>query len=42
MGPKIEAALGFVQDGGEYAIITSLDKAIDALNGKTGTKITPG
>ncbi len=42
MGPKIEAALGFVQNGGDYAIITSLDKAMDALDGKTGTKIIPG
>jgi carbamate kinase len=39
MGPKIEAALGFVERGGERAIITSLDKAVDALNGKTGTHI---
>ncbi len=42
MGPKIEAALGFVQNGGDYAIITSLDKAMDSLDGKTGTKILPG
>ncbi len=42
MGPKIEAALGFVQNGGDYAIITSLDKAMDSLDGKTGTKIIPG
>ncbi len=42
MGPKIEAALGFVQNGGDYALITSLDKAMDALDGKTGTKIIPG
>ncbi len=39
MGPKIEAALGFVERGGDHAIITSLDKAVDALAGKTGTHI---
>ena len=37
MGPKIEAAIGFVERGGERAIITSLDKAVDALEGITGT-----
>jgi carbamate kinase len=39
MGPKVEAALGFVERGGERAIITSLAKAVDALEGKTGTHI---
>jgi carbamate kinase len=39
MGPKVEAALGFVDRGGELAIITSLSKAVDALKGKTGTRI---
>ena len=42
MGPKVEAAMGFVERGGERAIITSLDKAADALEGKTGTHIVPG
>jgi carbamate kinase len=41
MGPKMEAALGFVERGGDHAIITSLDKAVDALKGKTGTHIVP-
>jgi len=41
MGPKMEAALGFVERGGDHAIITSLDKAADALAGKTGTHIVP-
>ncbi len=39
MGPKIEAALGFVERGGDRAIITSLEKAVDALEDKTGTHI---
>ena len=40
MKPKIEAALGFVKakEGGS-ALITSLEKAFDALAGKTGTWI---
>jgi carbamate kinase len=41
MGPKVEAALGFVERGGERAIITSLEKAVDALGDKTGTHIVP-
>jgi carbamate kinase len=41
MGPKVEAAMGFVERGGERAIITSLDKAADALDGGTGTHIVP-
>ncbi len=40
MGPKVASALKFVEDGGQRAIITSLDKAVDALAGKTGTIIT--
>jgi carbamate kinase len=40
MGPKIEACIRFIEAGGEKAIITSLDHAINALNGKTGTVIT--
>jgi len=41
MGPKVDAALGFVERGGERAIITSLEKAVDALGDKTGTHIVP-
>jgi carbamate kinase len=41
MGPKVAAAIRFVKAGGKKAIITSLDKAIDALEGKTGTVIIP-
>jgi carbamate kinase len=39
MGPKVRAAIRFVEAGGERAIITSLDKAFDALEGKAGTTI---
>ncbi len=41
MLPKVEAAMKFVRTyPHKKAIITSLDKAIDALEGKTGTEIT--
>lgn len=41
MLPKVEAAMKFVRTyPHKKAIITSLDKAIDALEGKTGTTIT--
>ncbi|MEM2137127.1 MAG: carbamate kinase, partial [Candidatus Methanomethylicia archaeon] len=39
MGPKIRACIRFIEWGGEKAIITSLDKACEALEGKTGTVI---
>ncbi|WP_059173886.1 carbamate kinase [Bacillus sp. FJAT-27445] len=40
MGPKIEAAILFLKKGGKNVIITSMDKLQDALEGKTGTRIT--
>jgi len=41
MLPKIEAAKAFVEaKPGRVAIIASLEKARDALNGKSGTRIT--
>ena len=41
MLPKVEAAMKFARTyPNKNAIITSLDKAIDALEGKTGTTIT--
>jgi carbamate kinase len=40
MLPKVEAALSFVQNGTKRtALIASLEKAKEALSGKTGTKI---
>ncbi len=39
MGPKVEACMRFVKWSGKEAIVTSLDKALDALEGKTGTRI---
>ncbi len=41
MLPKVQAAMKFVKaNPDKKAIITSLDKAVDALEGKTGTVIT--
>ena len=41
MLPKVEAAMRFVRaNPGKRAIITSLDKCLDALEGKTGTVVT--
>lgn len=41
MLPKIQAAVNFVKENpGKKAIITSLFKAVDALEGKTGTVIS--
>jgi carbamate kinase len=39
MGPKIEAALGFLEQGGDEVLITSPDRLADALQGATGTRI---
>lgn len=39
MGPKVEAAVEFVEAGGERAVITSLDRIADAVAGRAGTAI---
>jgi carbamate kinase len=41
MGPKVDAALHFLEQGGKRVIITSLDSAVPALHGETGTHIVP-
>lgn len=41
MGPKIEAAISFLEAGGKEVIITSIDKAHEAVSGNAGTKIIP-
>lgn len=40
MAPKVESAIKFVESGGQKAIITSMENALQALNGKGGTVIT--
>lgn len=39
MGPKVLSALEFVQNTGNKAIITSIEKLTEALNGQAGTVI---
>jgi carbamate kinase len=39
MGPKIEAALAFLEAGGDEVLITSPDRVVDALRGATGTRV---
>jgi carbamate kinase len=39
MEPKVRACVRFLEVGGKKAVITSLDKAFEALEGKTGTAI---
>ena len=41
MGPKITAALRFIERGGPRAVITALDKLELALAGHAGTEIVP-
>ena len=40
MGPKIEAAISFLENGGEQVLITSIDRAAEALDGQAGTLLT--
>jgi carbamate kinase len=41
MGPKIEAALRYLDAGGGEVIITSIERLHDALQGSAGTRIVP-
>ena len=41
MGPKIEAAIGFIEGGGKRAVIAQLADAVAALRGDTGTHVVP-
>ncbi len=40
MMPKIDACINFIKNGGKKAIITSIDKVLDALEEEAGTIIT--
>ncbi|RMH13521.1 MAG: carbamate kinase [Gemmatimonadetes bacterium] len=43
MGPKVRAGLRFVQGGaGRIAAIGALERALDTLEGRAGTRIEPG
>jgi carbamate kinase len=41
MGPKIAAAIDFLEHGGQRVIITQPHLLEDALHGTTGTHIVP-
>ena len=42
MEPKIRGSINFIESGeGKRAIITSIDKIVDAIHGKAGTQIVP-
>jgi len=41
MGPKVQAAVQFVEAGGGTAIVTSLERIADAVAGTAGTRIVP-
>ncbi|MHA1917601.1 MAG: carbamate kinase [Candidatus Ranarchaeia archaeon] len=40
MEPKVKATIRFVEHGGKISIISSLDKAVAAISGTAGTKIS--
>jgi len=39
MKPKVESAVNFVKNGGKYAIITNPENALEALQGRAGTRV---
>jgi carbamate kinase len=39
MGPKVEAAMRFVRNGGRRSVITALDRIADAVDGEVGTVV---
>jgi carbamate kinase len=41
MGPKVEAAVSFIRNGGSRAIIGRLDQGLEAVHGDAGTCIVP-
>ena len=41
MGPKIKAAVEFLESGGELVTITSFENAFKAISGEAGTRIIP-
>ncbi len=41
MGPKVDAACRFVEQGGTRSVITSLDQIADAVAGRAGTVVVP-
>jgi carbamate kinase len=42
MGPKVDAAIRFLEGGGKRVVITDLDSAVGALEGSAGTHVVQG
>ena len=42
MGPKVDAACRFVEQGGERSVITDLAHIVEAVTGEVGTTILQG
>ena len=42
MGPKIQAAVDFLESGGASVVVTDLEHLAEAADGKAGTRITKG
>ncbi|MDP8977221.1 MAG: carbamate kinase [Actinomycetota bacterium] len=42
MGPKVTAAVRFLRNGGQVAVITSPGHVVAALDGEHGTRVVPG
>lgn len=40
MGPKVDAAIRFLENGGKKVVIARLDQTVAALRGETGTHVT--
>lgn len=41
MGPKVDAAIRFLEGGGRRAVIGHLNEALEALRGASGTEVVP-
>ena len=42
MGPKVTACVRFVEWGGKFGVVASIDRAVEALEGRAGTRVVPG
>lgn len=42
MGPKMQAAINFLEGGGRRVVITSIEKSVEAVNGRAGTVMIRG
>ncbi|MBI4321350.1 MAG: carbamate kinase [Chloroflexi bacterium] len=42
MAPKVNAAIRFVEGGGEFAVIAAMEEAVEALHGLAGSRLIEG